>query len=192
MIIDKNVETWKDIPNYEGLYQVSNFGRVKGLDRFVTGKDGVTQFKKGKILKNKMGTNNYHYVILYKNNKSKTFMNHSLTALLFISERPNNHEICHLDGDKLNNHVNNLRYDTRSENRIDEYRIGKKNPKGKLSIEQVLSIRKIGENSNMSSRQIAEKYNISSSQVRSILNRVSYKWLNDDGTIIDSKTAVKI
>ena len=64
-------EIWKDIPGYENKYQVSDLGRVKGLDRVVKTKNGRTQYKKGTILKNKMGTNGYYYVCLYKNNKQK-------------------------------------------------------------------------------------------------------------------------
>lgn len=189
MTVDTSIEVWKDIPEYEGLYQVSNLGRVKGLDRTVVAKNGIPQFKRGTVLKNKLGTNNYHYVILYKNNKGKTFMNHTLVALVFIGNRPSNHDICHIDGDRFNNQASNLRYDTRSENRIDDYRNGKKNPRGKLSIEQVLEIRERYKNGGITHKGLAEAYKMSESQINAIVNKTSYKWLNDDGTIRESDTA---
>lgn len=185
-----SIEVWKDIPNYEGLYQVSNLGRVRGLDRVVKTKNGLTQTKKGKILKNKMGTNRYYYVCLYKNNKQKTFMIHTLVASNFIGKRPDNHDICHKNGDRYDNRVENLKYDTRRQNNIDHYRYGSKNPNGKLSIAEVLDMRKKYKTGRFTHKQIAELFNISKSQTNAVLNKHSYKWLNDDGSITDSKTAV--
>ena len=184
-------ETWKDIPSYEGLYQVSNLGRVKGLDRVVKTKNGRTQYKKGTVLKNKMGTNGYHYVCLYKNNKQKTFMIHSLVALNFIGDRPNKNDICHINGNRLDNRVSNLKYDTRAENFNDMYRQGKKNPKGKLSVEDVLEIRKIHKAGKHYHREIAEMFNVSISTVNCVITRKSYWYINDDGTINESKTQMK-
>lgn len=183
-------EEWKDISGYEGLYQVSNLGRVKGLDRVVKTKNGRTQSKKGMVLKNKLGTSGYHYVILYKDNKPKTIMNHTLVAYEFIGERPEGNDICHIDGDRFNNKLINLRYDTRAENFIDVYRVGKKNPNGKLTIDEVLEIRRLRKERSYTYAELSKKFNISESQISAIVSRKSYKWLNDDGTIQESKTAL--
>lgn len=185
-----NKEIWKDITNYEGLYQISNLGRVRGLDRTVKTRNGRTQFKKGMVLKNKMGTTGYPYVILYKENKPESLRVHALVAQEFIGERPKGYDTCHIDGDRLNNSLSNLRYDTRSENFIDHYRTGKKNPNGKLEIKEVLEIRKLCKQGELSQRKIGELFDISESQIRNIANKKTYVWLNDDGTIKDSKTSV--
>ena len=184
-------EIWKDIPNYEGLYQVSNLGRVKGLDRTVCGKDGKSYTKRGKILKNKMGTNGYHYVCLYKNNKQKTFMIHSLVALNYIGERPKNYDICHISGDKLDNTVYNLKYDTRTENFNDMYRQGRKNPRGKLSIEDVVKMRKMYKTGKYTYEKLADLFNVDPSNTSAIIRRKTFTWLNDDGTIRESTTTTK-
>ena len=184
-------ETWKDIPSYEGLYQVSNLGRVKGLDRIVKTKNGRTQYKKGTVLKNKMGTNGYHYVCLYKNNKQKTFMIHSLVALNFIGDRPYKNDICHINGNRLDNRVSNLKYDTRAENFNDMYRQGKKNPKGKLSVEDVLEIRKMRKEENVPYKELAIIFGVSESTIGYVVTKRSYWYINDDGTINESKTQMK-
>ena len=184
-------ETWKDIPGYENKYQVSDLGRVKGLDRVVKTKNGRTQYKKGTILKNKMGTNGYYYVCLYKNNKQKTFMIHSLVALNFIGDRPYKNDICHINWNRLDNKVTNLKYDTRTENFNDMYRQGKKNPKGKLSVEDVLEIRKMRKEENVPYKELAIMFGVSESTIGYVVTKRSYWYINDDGTINESKTQMK-
>ena len=184
-------EIWKDILGYENKYQVSDLGRVKGLDRVVKTKNGRTQYKKGTILKNKMGTNGYYYVCLYKNNKQKTFMIHSLVALNFIGDRPYKNDICHINGNRLDNRVSNLKYDTRAENFNDMYRQGKKNPKGKLSVEDVLEIRKMRKEENVPYKELAIIFGVSESTIGYVVTKRSYWYINDDGTINESKTQMK-
>ena len=184
-------ETWKDIPGYENKYQVSDLGRVKGLDRVVKTKNGRTQYKKGTILKNKMGTNGYYYVCLYKNNKQKTFMIHSLVALNFIGDRPYKNDICHINWNRLDNKVTNLKYDTRTDNFNDMYRQGKKNPKGKLSVEDVLEIRKMRKEENVPYKELAIMFGVSESTIGYVVTKRSYWYINDDGTINESKTQMK-
>ena len=96
-------EIWKDIPNYEGLYQVSNLGRVKSL------------FKYKKILKPRP-RNGYLRVSLTKNNKSTNYAVHRLVAQAFISNPNNLPEINHKDENKQNNCVDNLEFCTRKYN----------------------------------------------------------------------------
>ena len=182
-------ETWRDIKGYEGRYQISNLGRVKSLERVIHRKDGRSYLRKGMLLKNKMGTNGYYYVCLYKNNKQKTFMIHSLVALNFIGERPSNHDICHINGNKLDNAVYNLKYDTRTENFNDMYRQGGRNPRGKLSIEDVLKMRKMYKTGKYTHDELADFFNIAPSHVGNVLNRRAFSWLNDDGSIKESATA---
>lgn len=111
-------EIWKDIPGYEGLYQVSSLGRVKSLDRVVPhGRFG--EFKlKGRVLKPSATTKGYLSLDLCKYGMIKTITVHKLAAMAFL-----NHEPCgmkevvdHIDNNPLNNRVDNLQLITSREN----------------------------------------------------------------------------
>lgn len=113
------VEAWKDIKDFEGLYQVSNLGNVRSLDRDVVTKNGKVRHYKGQIMSGRIKKGEYQGYILYdlfKNNKRVTMRAHKLVAEAFIPN-PNNHtEINHKDGNKQNNHVDNLEWCSRGEN----------------------------------------------------------------------------
>lgn len=113
------MEIWKDIKNYEGLYQVSNLGRVKSLDRKV--KTGIKyndyKIAKGKILKLNQKRNGYLTVDLSKENKVKTITVHRLVALNFIPNPKNKEEINHINCKKYDNRVENLEWVTSEENK---------------------------------------------------------------------------
>ena len=106
-------EIWKDIKGYEGRYKVSNFGRVKSL-----------LGRKEKILKPLNQSKGYYKVILYKENKGENRCIHRLVAETFISNPKNKIDVNHKDGNKHNNNVNNLEWNTRSENMKHAYHIG--------------------------------------------------------------------
>lgn len=100
------LEQWKDIKGYEGLYQVSNYGRVK------------RKYNNGKIriLKPISTNNGYLRVSLSKNSVNNTYFVHRLVAQAFILNPENKPEVNHIDGDKTNNKIENLEWCTRSEN----------------------------------------------------------------------------
>lgn len=116
----KEVEIWKDIPDYEGYYQASNLGRVRSLDRTITRIDGRTQKVNGIMLGyNYRGRDkSYAYVSLCKDCKYKSFDVHQLVAIVFLGHKPCGHRIVvdHIDGNKGNNNVSNLRLVTSREN----------------------------------------------------------------------------
>ena len=105
-----NMEEWKDIQGFEGLYQVSNQGRVKTLDRYLTASYGSKQFRKGQIIKGVIMPNGYVAVGLWKNNKSKSQYIHRLVAKAFIANPNSFKEVNHKDEDKTNNCVSNLEW----------------------------------------------------------------------------------
>ena len=101
-------EIWKDIKNYENLYQVSNFGRVRSLDHFRKNGTGI-YLQKGKIL-NPQNTNGYCFVSLSKQGKTKQYLVHRLVAQTFILNSEQHNEINHKDENKQNNHIDNLEW----------------------------------------------------------------------------------
>lgn len=115
-------EIWKDIPNYEGLYQASNFGRIKSMSRIIHRIKFGDFISKEKILKqNKCGK--YYSVSLCKNSKIKKFYVHRIIGKLFLSNDNNFSDINHKDGDTFNNNVNNLEWCDRSYNIYHSYNI---------------------------------------------------------------------
>lgn len=98
-------EVWKDIVGYEGLYQISNFGRVKSLPRNGT-KNTV------RYLKSVRDGNGYLFVCLCKNNKRKYVKIHRLVAQAFLDNKYNYPQINHKDENKENNYVENLEWCT--------------------------------------------------------------------------------
>ena len=97
------MEIWKNITNYEGLYQVSNLGRVRNVKRDRQIKPCI----------NDMG---YYRVVLTKDKKPKDFKVHRLVAIHFIDNPLNNPVINHINGDKGDNTMNNLEWVTHREN----------------------------------------------------------------------------
>lgn len=117
-------EIWKDINGYEGMYQVSTFGRIRSLDRYVNGRYDNMQLIKGRILSicyNKRV--NVYEIHLRKDNKRKCFKIHRLVADAFIKndDPKNKTTINHIDGDRSNNRVDNLEWVSYSENERHAY-----------------------------------------------------------------------
>lgn len=100
-------EVWRDIKGYEGLYQVSNFGRVKSLDHYSEHYKGGVRLIKGCLLNPVKTDRGYLTVRLYKNSKSKYYKVHRLVAEAFIPN-PHNHPTV--------DHKNRIRTDNREEN----------------------------------------------------------------------------
>lgn len=109
-------ETWKDIKGYEGLYQVSNFGRLKTLHYKGSNKE--------KILKYGKSSNGYLLATLYKEKHKKVYKIHRLVAKAFISNPENKPQVNHIDGCKQNNNVLNLEWVTCKENIEHSFRTG--------------------------------------------------------------------
>lgn len=110
-------EEWRDVIGYEGLYQVSNLGRVKSLDRYTTDKNGRVYTVKGKVL-SQSRVGDYLRVSLYTENTARGKLVHRLVAEAFISN-PNGYDtVNHIDEDKMNNSCNNLEWCTSSYNSL--------------------------------------------------------------------------
>lgn len=108
------MEIWKDIEGYEGLYQVSNLGRVKSEDRWVNN-HGTMEFRKGRVLKEN-DNRGYKLVNLCVNNKKFKAKVHRLVAEAFVPNPENKPEVEHYNCDRGDNRACNLRWVTRTEN----------------------------------------------------------------------------
>lgn len=107
-------EIWKDVKNYEGLYQVSNLGNIKSSKR---------EGSAGGFIKSLL-TNGYYSVNLWKSGKAKMKRIHRLVCEAFIENTDNKPQINHINGNKLNNRIDNLEWATQSENMKHAYKIG--------------------------------------------------------------------
>lgn len=107
-------EVWKDVVGYEGMYQVSNYGNVRSIDRISSSGNNI----KGLVLKPSYSTG-YSKVSLTMNGNKKTFSVHRLVAECFLNYNPHDVRglvVDHIDSDKVNNHVDNLQVVTQSQN----------------------------------------------------------------------------
>lgn len=104
------MEIWKDIEEYEGLYQVSNLGRVRSLDRVVEGKSSSIRLHRGKILSPGVNSTGYYMVVLCKDGHTHAYTIHRLVSNTFIPNPNNYTHINHKDENKLNNNIKNLEW----------------------------------------------------------------------------------
>jgi len=160
-------EIWKDVPEYEGLYRVSNLGRVKSL-----------KWGKERVLKPKEDRGGYVYVGLYKEGVEKKFSVHRLVMLAFVGE--SGLQVNHINGLKTDNQLENLEYCTGSENMIHAFKNGlkkgskgEKNGRSKLTRACVERI-KYG-HQGVTQREIAKIYGITESRVSIIRSGKNWK-----------------
>lgn len=117
--MEQRKEIWKDIPNYEGLYQVSNTGRIKSIPHSIkANKCGGTRVTEEHIKSVTTGWHGYVWVSLCKNGKQKTHSVHRIVANAFVENKNNLPCVNHKDGNKENNTVENLEWCTVHENQI--------------------------------------------------------------------------
>lgn len=117
-------EEWRDVVGYEGLYQVSNLGRVKSLSRRIVYKDGREYNYPSKVIKNQKVSTGYRSVMLYGVNGKKQYYVHRLVAETFIPNPNNLSDVNHKDGCKTNNILSNLEWCSRSDNQKHAYKNG--------------------------------------------------------------------
>ena len=171
-------EVWKDIPGYEGAYQVSSLGRVRSLEREVhrrlCGKDSVS-LRPGRVLRQSPNRTGYMRVALRKDGGTRTHEVQTLVALAFLGPRHKwDEQVRHLDGDRKNNAAENLAYGTRSENQIDVYRY--RGYHHKLTPEDAKEIRERRARGE-TGRSLAREFGCSESNISEIMHGRSFAWL---------------
>ncbi len=109
-------EVWKDITGYENVYQVSSYGRIKSLARVVPHGEFSYQAVPEKIRKLSVAKAGYYLVRLHKNKEGKNHSVHRLFAEAFLPNPQGKPHVNHTDGNKINNALDNLEWDTHQEN----------------------------------------------------------------------------
>lgn len=124
-------EKWLPVSGWEGRYEVSNHGRVRGVTRVLVFRDGRGRTQPGQL--KRLDTDRYGRlrVSLFRDSKRTFASVHRLVVEAFVGPPPDGMECCHNDGDKTNNRVENLRWDTRSANMQDQLRHGVHHQAGK-------------------------------------------------------------
>jgi hypothetical protein len=164
-----NMEVWKDIKEYEGYYQISNFGSVYSVR--------YKRYRKPRI-----DQHGYEYIGLNKDGTQKPFFVHRLVANAFIPNPENKAEVNHIDGNKLNNNICNLEWVTHDENMDHAFSTGilkrgeskkttKVAPTRKLSKSIVMQIRseyRQGER-GFGYKALAKKYGVADKTIKAII-----------------------
>ena len=113
-------EEWRPVVTWEGSYEVSDQGRVRSLDHI----DSLGRTWRGKVLKPTVRPDGRLTVTLHLGNRRERFRVHRLVLESFVGPCPDGMECCHWDDNPANNHLENLRWDTRSANAFDNIRNG--------------------------------------------------------------------
>jgi len=184
-IPDLEGEIWIGVVGHEDSYQVSNFGRIKSLDRVIKKSNGSCQTRKQCIINpitDSDGYNIFSVSIVQDNNKRKQALLklHREIAKVFIKNGSNKPQVNHINGIKTDNRVENLEWVTNKENMQHAYKtglnkgaIGEKAGNAKITKEIVLEIRRIGK--KMKLTEIGEIYGLSFQHISDIINRKKWK-----------------
>lgn len=170
-------EIWRWILGYEGMYQVSNYGRIKSFPR-----ESEIGYKETTIRKPILEKRGYLRVTLYQNNTGTVFHVHRLVAQTFIPNPDNKLCVNHKDGNKFNNCVDNLEWATVAENNHHALEMGLHKSgvdayNSKLTEEQVRYIRQfyILGDKDFGVNALARKFNISRTCIQDVIKGKTYK-----------------
>lgn len=156
-------EVWRDVPGFEGRYQVSDRGQVKSL------------LSGGRILRPARQYRGHQQVVLCRDGKENHYYVHRLVLLAFVGPCPAGQEVCHNDSNPANNALENLRYDTRSHNAADRY-LANNGRDQKLTADDVRQIRRRLATGEMV-RSVARAFAVSESNISCIKTGRSWAWL---------------
>lgn len=160
----------KQIPNYPGYFATKD-GKIWSAPK---GRNYI----KGRFLKPGLDTFGYYVVNLYKNGKHCTYTIHRLILETYIGPCPKDMEACHNNGNKIDNKLKNLRWDTHSNNQKDAVNhkthvdnSGENHGLSKLTDKNIKAIRKSYKSNELNQYQLANKFNISQPNVSCVINR---------------------
>jgi hypothetical protein len=176
----KDQEVWKDIPGYPG-YQVSDCGNVRSYWK-ENGRKPAIISDVFKVLKQSYHHRGRPAVNVTVNKKSKNVGVHRLVLYAFVGPCPDGCEACHNDGNHLNNHISNLRWDTRKSNFSDRVKhgtacIGEKQPMSVLTDEDIIAIR-VMYSKKISSKCLAELFKVHPATITHVTSGKGWKHIS--------------
>lgn len=175
-------EEWRDVPGYEGYYQVSNKGRVKSVERMVP-RGNHTYPVQERILMTPPSSLGYPMVNLSKNSSGRTCFVHHLVMSAFVGPCPDGCNVNHIDGDTTHNDFRNLEYvsykehDTHTREVLGHDMRGEMHGQSKLTRPQVVEIKRrlaAGERAYL----LAREFGVSKSTIGDIKNNRTWSWLD--------------
>ncbi len=171
------IEQWKSIKDFEDLYEISTFGRVKALKKKVYYIDGRIRNYEEKILKPRIDGRGYYFVTLHGKTIEQLRV-HRLVSEAFIDNSNNKPCVNHKDSNRLNNRVDNLEWCTYSENTVHGIRAGNiNNPAKKISAETAIQIREYKKNNTITQASLGKLFGLGQSQIYRILSNKNWKEL---------------
>jgi hypothetical protein len=180
------MESWRPVVGYEGLYEVSDLGRVRSVDRYVPVRNGGQRFYRSKILREQDNGIGYRYVALSDARGRRNHYVHRLVLEAFRGSCPPGKEACHFpNDDKSHNVLTNLLWGTREDNIqqakdagafLGSKNLGSKNGNAKLNEQEVIEVR-IASSDGISDSDLADAYGVASRTIRNICRRVTWKHL---------------
>jgi hypothetical protein len=175
-------EIWKPVSGYVGLYEVSNFGTVRSLDRIIPDKRHGTRKLVGRVLSQTTDNQRRCYVAISRDSNRNKRRVHLIVAETFLGPRLQGLEVCHEDGNPANNHASNLRYGTHKSNMEDMVEHGRsnrglKNPNAKMTQEQALQVKRLRLDGK-TYKIIAAELGLTFEQVRSVCVGRAWHWVS--------------
>lgn len=181
-------EIWKPVAGYEGLYEVSDQGRVRTIGRTVnrfykrTKRFRPTNYKSKLIYIGKNPVNGYLACVLHRKRKGRGFSIHRLVMTSFIGPRPEGYEVGHRNGNKMDNRLENLRYITPLENSAEKHlhgtmARGERQGHAKLTEAQVQDIKTTLNGRTHGYQPLARKYGVNWVTIADIAKGRSWAWL---------------
>ena len=164
---------------------MEHFKKIKGYENYLVSDQGrVFNFKYNRFVKPRKNIHGYLQVVLFKNSIRKTHTMHRLVALAFIPNPENKPTVNHMDSDRTNNFVENLEWNTHSENNQHGYDFGLhkppcfkgiKNGRAKLSEDQVLEIRKLYATGDYTQKDLGKIFDVHQVHIGDIINRKTWQ-----------------
>jgi hypothetical protein len=186
--MDQSVEEWRPVVGWEGLYEVSDQGRVRSLDRVVTKSNGVFMTVRGRMLRPSFDRDGYAMVGLSDVTgkrkgcvpPSRSYTVHRLVCIAFHGLPPEKTETCHVSGVKADNRASNLHWGSKSKNNNDKIAHGtsgkgSKHNMAKISEEDVVAIRTAYASGDYTQLELAGLYGLERGHIGSIVRRERWR-----------------
>ena len=175
-------EIWKDIPGYEGFYQVSNCGRVRSVTHIIVMRNGCMRTIYSKLLiLHEGGANKYLQAYLHRDGKVQNHLVHRLVAKMFIGNIAEGYEVNHKNANVQDNHVDNLEIVTHQENINHSIRnnlfkaYGENHYKSKITNKQADEIRLRYKEGGITQKELGKLYGLPQTSVFKIVHYLTYK-----------------